>query len=665
MALLAALLLPPTTAWAATDQIQAFQFALNTALPVLPVTYTCPSPLAVSKTSYSNAKTDDPKGPYSMVALVHELLYDGAGIQYERVYSVTVGLGQLDKMTEVAHPWGNGTQFIACMWSANAVSGGCQDLFTVVPSADLTAAAYQNTSSTCRTPNVLESWVTPANETLDVSVTGVSGDLAINAWPPSCSDIQFTPKNGTAPYTLLIAPAAHPPLNITSSDTSSINYTVHLTHGQAFMAALYDSAGNSWAYGPLHAGYSDNVKCLGVATGEEADDPAAGYGLGALVGGVAGAFVVGALGAGLLLFFLFRRPRRPKRSESTEDLYANPRPYRTSSHHTAHSNTASLYTKPLLPNDTPEFDTPATLYDPHMAGPGGYPQGHVKRGSAGTVGTQGRESISSARPFPRPPLHQHSSSGEYVNPYTPSPPLQGGGNYRDNIILADFGAGQRRGSGSPRSTGMVRPVEGENNGQSQETSYISRRSAPGPGISPRLPASPGPSSHGRFPSAPAPSSPSPRFDPFNPPTQPLPPTPFLQHQNRSGSFHSLPGAGESPPASPGRMRNVYVVHADGGAGADVTIQLPGPNPNTHIIELPPNYRRTPSPPRSSPSLTPLIPGGHDFSPPPLRGGGELELVRSRASALSGLSVQTGTGDMGADELRARAEAAIAEKDRPL
>ncbi|WVQ76007.1 hypothetical protein IAR50_005643 [Cryptococcus sp. DSM 104548] len=648
------------------DQTQAFQFAL-TDTPVLPVAYTCPSPLTVSKTSYSDAKTDDPKAPYSMVALVHEQLYDGAGIQYERVYSATIGLGTLDKATEVAHPWGNGTQFIACMWSANAVSGGCQDLYTIVPSAELTASAYQNTSSACRTPNVLESWVTPANETLDVAVTGVAGDLAINAWPPSCSDIQFTPKNGTAPYTLLVAPAAHPPLNITSASSSSMNYTVRLTHGQAFMAGIYDSAGNSWAYGPLHAGYSDDLTCLGVAVGEGQED-AGGYGLGALVSGVVGAFIVGALGAGLFAFFFLRRKTQPKRSESMEDLYANPRPYPypTGSHHTSAS--MSMYTKPLLPGDTPEFDTPATLYDPYLSGPGGYPQGgHVKRGSAGTQGTQGREgreSISSTRPFPRPPLHQNHSSTDHINPYTTSPPLPREGSLRDSISLTDFAPGQR--SGSPRS--LARMGTGEGEGRSQDASYSSRRSAPVPGRSPRPPGSPGasPSPHGRFPSAstsahaPGPSSPSPHSDPFTP-SQPLPPIPYLHHQNRSGSFHSLPGAGESPPASPGRlMRNVYVVHSDGGAGGDVTIRLP--DPHSRVIELPPNYRRTPSPPRSrSPAAL-----ADDFSLP-LRGGGELglELVRSRASALSGVSVQTGTGDMGAEELRARAEAAIAEKDRPL
>ncbi len=45
------------------------------------------------------------------------------------------------------------------------------------------------------------------------------------------SDLQFTPQNGTGPYTLVIAPANHPPVNITAK-SGAMNYTIRLTHGQ-------------------------------------------------------------------------------------------------------------------------------------------------------------------------------------------------------------------------------------------------------------------------------------------------------------------------------------------------------------------------------------------------------------------------------------------------
>jgi hypothetical protein len=53
-----------------------------------------------------------------------------------------------------------------------------------------------------------------------------------------------------------------------------MNYTIRLTHGQAFMIGVYDSAGNSFAFGPLHAGDSNNLGCLQVATGQTMPDVA-------------------------------------------------------------------------------------------------------------------------------------------------------------------------------------------------------------------------------------------------------------------------------------------------------------------------------------------------------------------------------------------------------
>lgn len=167
------------------------------------------------------------------------------------------------------------------------------------------------------------SWVTPPSSTLDVTVEHQAGVLASNGWPASCSDIRITPKNGTAPYTLLIAPAFHPPVNITSSTRSSMNYTVRLTHGQAFMLGVYDSAGNSFAFGPLHAGYASDVSCLAVLTGQ--DMPGAksgGVSVGSLAGGIVAAFLVGAAGAALALWgCVIRKHKRSGPHEKVGLLY--------------------------------------------------------------------------------------------------------------------------------------------------------------------------------------------------------------------------------------------------------------------------------------------------------------------------------------------------------
>ena len=170
---------------------------------------------------------------------------------------------------------------------------------TVVSTAD-TAAAYAYPNSTCRVPSVMGAWVPSPSETLNVKIEHPAGDLASNGWPLSCTDIRVTPLNGTAPYSLLVAPAYHPPLEFQGN--GAMNYTVRLSHGQAFMLGLFDSAGNSWAYGPLHAGHNDNVQCLGVNNGQSLPSAGGSIGIGALAAGVVGAFVVGALGAVLLLW---------------------------------------------------------------------------------------------------------------------------------------------------------------------------------------------------------------------------------------------------------------------------------------------------------------------------------------------------------------------------
>ena len=81
------------------------------------------------------------------------------------------------------------------------------------------------------------------------------------------------------------------------------------------MAGVFDSAGNSFAFGPLHAGYSTDLSCLAVASGSTAAKHKSGISGGAFAGGIIGAFIVGALGALLLGLAL-----SPDGRESTQRL---------------------------------------------------------------------------------------------------------------------------------------------------------------------------------------------------------------------------------------------------------------------------------------------------------------------------------------------------------
>ncbi|WWC59487.1 uncharacterized protein I303_102043 [Kwoniella dejecticola CBS 10117] len=595
------------------DQVQSFLFGFapqsNLVLPIVP---SCPSPLTLSPLTPTNAKTSDPKAPYTMIALVHEQLMDGKGVQYERLYSAGLDVGDMSKVRNIQHPWMNGTQFIACIWGSNGASGGCQDLMTVVPSEE-TFDAYASPNSTCRAPDVLESWVTPANETLDVEVLGASGDVSWNAWPSTCSDLQINPKNGTPPYTLLVAPAAHPPVNITTS-TLPINYTIRLTHGQAFMLGLYDSSGKSWAFGPLHAGESTDLSCLAVATGQDVPEKETTIGVSALAGGIAGAFVAGCLGAALLMWCLMGRGKKVRKSSSEQNLYSDPRPasYSTSTNSfigkqlsPGGGNTVTPYT------DSPrldfEFGTPATLYDPHVIGPN--PQN-----------------------YPRPPLVAGSSSNSNSGVYTVND------SYRDNISLNEYRNNGPGGSGPQLSPLLGYTTKG---GRQASGSSLGPPTPPGSGGAQRHPSSPRPGSFGSA------------HNSGN----------HSQNTNTNSNSNNQNDEPSSPTSLRGMMqRNVYVVHSDGGNG-DLHIQLP--DSNSRVIELPPNYRPGPDDQdENNPNTAVNGSGvGRDATPITLHPLPSPPTPINRASAQDLALQPTRSQDMSEDELRARAQARMKEKVR--
>ena len=95
------------------------------------------------------------------------------------------------------------------MTDSTGISGGCQDLYTVYPTTK---------NQTCR-------GFTPPAQVLGMKVisSATQGTLSRWGWPPSCTDLELQPIDdpssggikGTPPYTLTVAPALHPPLNIT------------------------------------------------------------------------------------------------------------------------------------------------------------------------------------------------------------------------------------------------------------------------------------------------------------------------------------------------------------------------------------------------------------------------------------------------------------------
>jgi hypothetical protein len=87
-------------------------------------------------------------------------------------------------------------------------SGGCQNLYTVYPSS---------TGQSC-------SGFTPPAKVLGMKAISVATQSSFSrwAWPDGCTDLELQPIDdgnggikGTPPYTLTVASALRPPLNIT------------------------------------------------------------------------------------------------------------------------------------------------------------------------------------------------------------------------------------------------------------------------------------------------------------------------------------------------------------------------------------------------------------------------------------------------------------------
>ncbi|KAF7350548.1 hypothetical protein MSAN_01614400 [Mycena sanguinolenta] len=172
-------------------------------------------------------------------------------------------------------PFAPGTQYQICMWDSNGVPGGCQAMYTVIQNSTVSNPTCQNVTF----PTLL-----------DVEATVPGGPMSQYGFIDQCTDLFVTPKSGKPPFTLTVAPALHPPYNITSNSMETIDWTVSL----------------SWSF-PFFLGFGPS-DCLapGTIPSSKAHRIAVGAGFGA-------AFATGIVGAlATFLYFRYRNRKRPE-----------------------------------------------------------------------------------------------------------------------------------------------------------------------------------------------------------------------------------------------------------------------------------------------------------------------------------------------------------------
>ncbi|KAA1468460.1 hypothetical protein DENSPDRAFT_833752 [Dentipellis sp. KUC8613] len=289
-------------------------------------------------------------------------------------FVVAAGMGT---SMDFAVPFVPETQFQMCMFDKNGNTGGCQGIYTVIPSNNTSCAN-----------------VTFPAGALDVEGQVDSGPLSQYGWIDQCTDISVTPKNGTPPYRFTVAPALHPPLNISSTTMDAINWTVSLSWGFPFFISVVDAQGNKWSQGPLHSGENGPTGCLDLDGSADKGVP-----VGAAIGSGLGGLALGAL-LGLLAMYVYNRQRMRRQWTSTRRRSSPP----------------------------PIFTTP---YDPPLnsAGMASDPFGHQARDASSSSRNTGADpyhiepfTMSSSDSAARTSLMDSASSSQLIQPGTPQTP---------------------------------------------------------------------------------------------------------------------------------------------------------------------------------------------------------------------------------------------------
>ncbi|KAJ7464158.1 hypothetical protein FB451DRAFT_1264764 [Mycena latifolia] len=210
-------------------------------------------------------------------------------------------------------PFAPGTQYQICMWDKNGVPGGCQAMYTVVQNTTVATPTCQNITF----PTLLDVVATQA-------VPG--GPMSQFGFIDQCTDLFVAPKSGKPPFTLTVAPALHPPYNITSNSMDPIDWTVSLSWSFPFFLSLVSSDGQMWSNGPLHAGGFGPSDCLapGTIPSSKAHTLAAAAG----IGGALGAGIIGALATFLFFRYRAKAPSKIDAFDAADMGYARP-PFRS------------------------------------------------------------------------------------------------------------------------------------------------------------------------------------------------------------------------------------------------------------------------------------------------------------------------------------------------
>jgi len=268
--------------------LQSFSFNWNDPALPLPIPTTAQCESINIKWSRGDAQGPNPVSPYRL------LVYSSS---QTALYSIDAGSNLQFNFTV---PFPPGSQYQICMYDKNGATGGCQDSYTMYPSQLSSQPSCSNLT-------------TPTN-TLNVEGIVADGPISRYGWVNQCTDISLTPKNGTPPFTMLVAPSLHPPYKITSNDMSPMNWTVSLSWASSFYVSVTDANGASWMNGPLHSG-SGSDACLSTSPGSS------GVSVGVAVGSSIGGLVFGAI-VGLVIasFFVRNRYSKIRRNSSTDSI---------------------------------------------------------------------------------------------------------------------------------------------------------------------------------------------------------------------------------------------------------------------------------------------------------------------------------------------------------
>ncbi|KAH9486691.1 hypothetical protein JR316_0000756 [Psilocybe cubensis] len=189
-----------------------------------------------------------------------------------------------------AVPFSPGTLVSGILFDKFGNTGGCQATYTVIPSSS--------------TPNCAN--ITFASS-LGVEAVVENGPMSQFGWVDQ------------------VAPALHPPYNITTLNNEAINWTVSLSWASPFFISLVDANGNMWANGPLHAGGGGTIACLaGNSTLRSDTEVKLPIAIGASVGALAVGLVFGILGA-----FTVLQRRQNEKIHSQRFVEAHPAPMGT------------------------------------------------------------------------------------------------------------------------------------------------------------------------------------------------------------------------------------------------------------------------------------------------------------------------------------------------